>query len=369
MANCNITSKPDQIQVNLYAFEKVIMCAILVTISLTGTVGNFMTCVIFIKNKALRTRTNYLIVSLAVADVLQSLNMICVIASLLSGGWQFGDTMCQFSGWANVNFALISLVSVALIGINRYFKVVRTTGKRFFTKKFTIIVIACAWIFPSSLSLGPVFGWALFRYQPAKLMCFWRYSDSISFAMVTMNLGILFPFSTICFTTYKIIRHVRKSSSRVANARATMPLQQRHRHENRMSIMLLSVIFCFLIFYAPVTTVNMIQLGYGKRYSLPSRAHTWTVVVALFSHAINPLIYCILNKTFRKGFKGICSKEKQREIQLNREVTVVTQASCSKAKSSKEKQIVNHQLRVHSLTASESCESWTLLKRTELELR
>ena len=330
MNDTNITSKPGQNSVYFYPFEKVIMSAILIMVSLSGTVGNLMTCVIFIQNKTLQTTTNYLIVSLAVADIFQSLNMIFIILSLLSGGWALGDAMCQFSGWANMTFVIISVISVALIGINRYFKVVRTTGKRLFTEKFTIIMIACAWILPSILSLGPVFGWARYEYRPHKLMCFWRYADSVSFAMITMNLAVLFPFVTICFTTYKIIQHVKRNSIRVANSGIIMPLQQRRKHENRVSTMLLAVTFCFLIFYAPSTTVNLLQVAYGRSYSLPYRADTWTVVVALLSHAINPLIYCILNKNFRKGFKGIFSNGTQREIQWNREMTLASQQSGSR---------------------------------------
>ena len=348
MANINITdtnmtAKSDQNPVHFHTGEKVIMSAILIMISLTGTVGNVMTCVIFIKSKKLRSTTNYLIVSLAVADVLQSLNMIFIILSLVSDGWILGDAVCQFTGWANMNFVIISMVSIALIGVNRYFKVVRTTGKSLFTAKFTIITIACTWIFPSFLSLGPIFGWSVYQYRPQKLMCFWRFSDSVSFAMITTYLAVIFPFATICFTTYKIIKHVKRSSTRVANSKLTMPLRLRRKHENRISTMLLSVTFCFLIFYAPSTTVNMLQVAYGKNYSLPYRTDSWTVVVALFSHAINPVIYCILNKNFRKGLKGICSKEKQGEIQLFREITVFSELSGSRGMFARELRLLNRE--------------------------
>ena len=341
MMNLSVTSKPDQSQMHFYAGEKAIMCAILIMLSLSGTVGNLMTCFIFIQNKALRTRTNYLVVSLAVADVLQSLNMIFIITTLLSGGWLFGHAVCQLSGWANFSFISTSLVSVALIGVNRYFKVVRKTSKNIFTKKSTIIMIACSWIFPGLYGLGPVFGWSSYQYQRGKLMCAFQFSDSTSFTLITMSFAVLFPFSTISFTTYKIIQHVKRNNKKLAYSQIPLQLQQRRKRENRISAMLMSVILCFVIFYAPLSALNFVQLGYGSNYSLPYRADAWTVIIAMLNHANNPFIYCILNKKFRKGFKGICSKEKRREIQLTRDMTVVSQQSGSRGVHAREMQLLN----------------------------
>ena len=339
--NLSITSQPDQNPVHFYRSEKVIMCVILIMLSLIGIIGNLMTCLIFIQNKALRTRTNYLVVNLAVADVLQSLNMIFMITTLLSGEWLFGHTVCQLSGWANFSFIVTSIVSIALIGVNRYFKVVKTTSKNIFTKKSTIFMIACSWICPGLYALGPVFGWASYRYLPGKLMCAFQFSDSTSFTLITMSFAVLFPFSTISFTTYKIIQHLKRNSKRVVNSQIPMQLQLRRKREDRISAMLISVILCFVIFYAPGSVLNLVQLGYGSNYSLPYRADAWTVIIAMLNHANNPVIYCILNKKFRKGFKGICSKEKRREIKLTRDTTVASQQSGSRGIFAREMQLVN----------------------------
>ena len=343
MTNLSITSQTNPNPEHFYKGEKIIMCFILTMLSLSGTVGNLMTCLIFIQNKALRTRTNYLVVSLAVADVLQSLNIIFMITSLLSGGWLFGQTVCQLSGWANLSFIITSIVSIALIGVNRYFKVVKTTSKNIFTKKSTIIMIVCSWICPGLYALGPVFGWASYHYQPGKLMCAFQFSDSTSFTLITMSLAVLFPFSTITFTTYKIIQHVKQNNKKVANSQIPMQLQLRRKRENRISAMLISVILCFVIFYAPVSTLNLVQLGYGSDYSLPYSADAWTVIIAMFNHANNPFIYCILNKKFRKGFKGVCSKEKRREIQMTREMTGVSQQSGSRGIYARDMQLLNRE--------------------------
>ena len=363
MTNLKTTSQPDQNPVHIYRGEKIIMCFILTMLSLSGTVGNLMTCLIFIQNKALRTRTNYLVVSLAVADVLQSLNMIFIITTLLSGGWLFGQTVCQLSGWANFSFISTSLVSVALIGINRYFKVVRTKSKNIFTKKSTIIMIVCSWIFPGLYALGPVFGWSSYQYQPGKMMCAFQFSDSASFTLITMSFAVLFPFSSISFTTYKIVQHVKQNNKKVANSQIPMQLQKRRKRENRISAMLISVILCFVIFYAPLSALNFVQLGYGSDYSLPYRADAWTVIIAMFNHANNPFIYCILNKKFRKGFKGICSKEKRREIQLTRNMTVLSQQSGSRGIYAREMQLLNREKTEESISRGVYAREMQLLDR------
>ena len=285
------------------------MAFVLIALFLAGTIGNTLTCVIFAQNKGLRTTANILIVNLAIADVLQSLNMLFMIISLLSNGWIFGHEMCQFCGWSNIAFIITSLLSLALISLNRYFSVVKTSWKRFFTIRSTTASAFIAWFLSSLHASAPLFGWSVYEYRPGKLMCTLQFSRSYSFTVTTMVLAIGFPFGTICYSTRKIIKHIKQSNARVT--KSSVMAERKRKEENRISWMLLSVIFCFLIFYSPASVLNFVQMGYGNDYRLPFRLDAWSVILAMFNHANNPIIYCILNKNFRKGFGAVCSAKKR----------------------------------------------------------
>ena len=288
------------------------MLTVLVVVSLTGIIGNALTCVIFVQNKSLRTSANFLIVSLAVADVLQSFNMIFIFVSIVADKWILGYGLCQFCGWTNMSFIITSVVNLALISLQRYYAVVKKTSKKLFKKRNTLILIAVSWVYPAIFSIAPILGWAKYEYRPGKLMCTLQFSESISYTLTLMCLAIFTPFAIMCYATYRIVKEVKQSRNRVAHS--TSAVQQNRRYETRISIMLVSVIVFFFVFYSPASIVNLVQLGLGNHYITPYRIDAWSVIMAMFNHANNPIIYSILNPNFRKGFKGLCSKEKRKQF-------------------------------------------------------
>ncbi|XP_065055125.1 melanopsin-A-like isoform X2 [Rhopilema esculentum] len=316
----NSSSNPEHVYLPVY--EKAIMSVVIITLAFTGTIGNCLTCVIFLQNRMMRTSANLLIVNLAIADVLQSLNMSFLVFNLLNGGWILGGGLCQFCGWSNMTFIITSLFSLALISLSRYFAVVKTNGKYSFTKRAWLAMAIAAWTTAGLHSLAPVFGWSVYEYRAGKLMCTLKFSDSLSYSVTTMSIAIGFPFSTICYTTYKIIKKVKQSNVRVANS--SVMTERKRKEENRISLMLLSVILCFVIFYSPASVINLVQMGYGDSYKIPFRLDAWTVILAMFNHANNPIIYCILNSNFRRGLRAICSADRRKQIRSNVDVTMDT---------------------------------------------
>ena len=312
MTNSTFTSEHNQDGPGqIHVYEKAFMATVLIAVSLAGMIGNTLTFVVFVQNKGLRTTANILIVNLAIADVLQSLNMIFMVVSLLSNGWIFGYSLCQLCGWSNIAFIVTSLFSLTLISVNRYFAVVKTSQKRFFTVRSTIMMAALTWFIASLVASGPLFGWSVYEYRSGKLMCTLQFSRSYSFTVTLMLLAIGMPFSTICICTYKIIKHIKENNTRVATSSAMA--KRKRREENRISWMLLSVIFGFIIFYTPASVLNFVQMGYGNAYKLPFRLDAWSVLLAMFNHANNPIIYCILNPNFRKCFRAVCSAKKRKQ--------------------------------------------------------
>jgi len=298
--------------VSFYLYEKVIMLTVLVVVAITGVLGNSFTCIIFAQNKPLRTSGNYFIVSLAVADLLQSFNMIFIFISIINDGWVLSEGLCQLCGWTNMSFIITSVFTLALIGAQRYFAVVRKTMIKLFSRRNSLYLIVFSWIYPAIFAIAPLFGWAKYEYRPGKLMCTLQFSESISYTLTLMIAGIFLPFAIMCYTSFKIIKEIRYSRIRISNT--STAAQQRGRCERRISIMLTSIVIFFFIFYSPASIVNLYQLGRGNDYTTPYRIDAWSVIMAMFNHANNPIIYSILNPNFRKGYRAICVKERRRQL-------------------------------------------------------
>eukprot|EP00794_Sanderia_malayensis_P013781 gene13781-15223_t len=317
------TSSP----VNIVQFsfaEKIVMSCLLTVIILVGLVGNSLVCIIFVQNKNIRTIANCFIVNLAFADILQSATITFMIVSLLNDGWVLGNAACQLTGFMNVSFIVTSLFSLAIISVQRYITVVRKNSSFVIRKKQAIILVVVSWLFPAFIAIAPILGWSAYRYRPGKLMCTLQFSYNVSYTLTAVIIGLLAPFATICVSSYKIMKTVRDSANRVGNS--SVVGNQRRKHEVRVSMMLLGVIVCFIIFYMPASIVNFIQLGNGDDYILPYQVDAWTVILAMLNHANNPIIYGLLNKNFRSAFKAVCSKDKRSQLGTSRGTQVTAPA-------------------------------------------
>ena len=121
-------------------FSLIIFCLLL---------GNFLTLLVVILNLRMRTIPNMLVTSLALTDF--GLGATSAgppgIGVLVTSQWPFSDAACQYQGYTVVTLALASTQTLALLAVNRYFRIVKPAKyKCYFTKKKTTVMILVAWL-------------------------------------------------------------------------------------------------------------------------------------------------------------------------------------------------------------------------------
>ena len=146
------------------------VCALLLSALLFG---NLITLLVLVLNRPMRTVPNMFVWSLAITDL--SVGIFASILSLDSGitcQWPFGDEMCQFQGFIWVTLSLASIHTMALMALNRYFRVVKPAKYRqLFTKKKTMIMIVAVWIYSVCSPLYYILGGQKIVYHPFKYFC------------------------------------------------------------------------------------------------------------------------------------------------------------------------------------------------------
>ena len=119
---------------------------------------NLLAILLFIKNRSLRTRSMYLVISLTVADML---------VGVLSGGyvpfyflqrcrliklnlsWEAGFSLSGFS----LFFPLVSLTNIAVISVERFHATFRPFRHRLIKRWVYVVAIAVVWVFPLIVSV------------------------------------------------------------------------------------------------------------------------------------------------------------------------------------------------------------------------
>ncbi|KAE8280968.1 5-hydroxytryptamine receptor 7 [Larimichthys crocea] len=143
--------------------EKVLIGGVLTMLTLSTICGNLLVVISVCFVKKLRQPSNYLIVSLAMADLSVALAVMpfVSITDLIGGQWIFGQFFCNVFIAMDVMCCTASIMSLCVISIDRYLGI---------TKPLTYPVrqngccmakmILSVWLLSASITLPPLFGWA-----------------------------------------------------------------------------------------------------------------------------------------------------------------------------------------------------------------
>ncbi|KAG7225013.1 hypothetical protein INR49_014806, partial [Caranx melampygus] len=115
--------------------------------------GNVLVCLAVLRERSLQTTTNYLVVSLAVADLLVASLVMpwAVYLEVVGGAWLFSRLYCNIFVTLDVMMCTASILNLCAISIDRYTAVVmpvlyNTTHR---SRKRVFAMIATVWVWPS----------------------------------------------------------------------------------------------------------------------------------------------------------------------------------------------------------------------------
>uniref|UniRef100_A0A8C2K7Q2 Dopamine receptor D2a n=1 Tax=Cyprinus carpio TaxID=7962 RepID=A0A8C2K7Q2_CYPCA len=150
----NGTEQGRRHQYNYYAMLLTLLIFVIVF-------GNVLVCMAVSREKALQTTTNYLIVSLAVADLLvATLVMPWVVYLEVVGEWRFSTIHCDIFVTLDVMMCTASILNLCAISIDRYTAVAMPMlyNTRYSSKRRVTVMISVVWILSFAISCPLLFG-------------------------------------------------------------------------------------------------------------------------------------------------------------------------------------------------------------------
>lgn len=290
-----------------------------------GLTGNFLTILALLRCPRVRNVTAAFIISLCVADFLFCLLVLpWEVSRFLAGEWIWGE------GWICTLFPLlrywnvaVSLLSIAMITINRYIMIAHfSVYKLVYRKVWIALMIAFCWVFAFVMLLPTLLSkWGRFGFDPRLQTCSIIDDENKSPKQVLFGLGFCVPaiiiiicYSLIFYVIHKSEKRMRQHSSRSVNGSHHGPSLQpqpriagkverevrRRRNEWRITKMVLIIFIAFLITYLPITLVKNLD----KKVDYPG-LHVLGYVLIYVSSCINPVIYVIMNRQYRQAYKTV----------------------------------------------------------------
>uniref|UniRef100_A0A452VN43 D(3) dopamine receptor n=1 Tax=Ursus maritimus TaxID=29073 RepID=A0A452VN43_URSMA len=159
-STCGAENSTGASRAHPHAYYALSYCALILAI----VFGNGLVCVAVLKERALQTTTNYLVVSLAVADLLvATLVMPWVVYLEVTGGvWNFSRVCCDVFVTLDVMMCTASILNLCAISIDRYTAVVMPVHYQHGTGQSSCrrvaLMITAVWVLAFAVSCPLLFG-------------------------------------------------------------------------------------------------------------------------------------------------------------------------------------------------------------------
>ena len=261
-------------------------------------VGNCLTLLVMLLNRRMRTIPNMFVASLAVSDLLLGLNIGPLsIAALLTSHWPFNNTICQFQGYLAIALAMASIQTLALMAVNRYYRIVKPTKYcHCYTKKKTLLMILVTWFYSICV---PLIYASKMVFHASKFICFIPTINSVflAYIFIFLHMGILTCVKIYCyFRIFTTVRHHNSNFHHPGNPISTVNVE-----EVKVARTILVIVVFFNLCWIPIFTIDFVDTNF-QRWIFPREAYMAYTFLATISSALNPVIYGVLNKSFRKNY-------------------------------------------------------------------
>lgn len=305
--------------------ESICFGIILSLLSIFTLLGNSLVCLAVWRFRNLRTLTNYLVCSLAGADLLVPiLRVIYIDISVYAGEWVFGEVWCRISSMCGVLLCGSSILHLCAISIERLIAIkwplsydMKVTPQRI------IILLIYIWLQSFVLSIFPALGLAEHRFNPVMSECEIHWLKHPTLTILLIVFYFFLPV-TIMLVAYAIIfKEVRRNTRRISaiecagNQRANNVLKREMKAVKTLAV----VVGVFFIMWMPyfVTTTLRAFRGDG---AIPGALQRTVITLAYGNSCCNFVIYALMNSQLRNAFyqvlKGFCGTRSRLELNSTR---------------------------------------------------
>uniref|UniRef100_A0A8C1ASS3 RPE-retinal G protein-coupled receptor n=1 Tax=Cyprinus carpio carpio TaxID=630221 RepID=A0A8C1ASS3_CYPCA len=263
------------------------------SVSSKGLLGFFLnavTVLAFLKIRELRTPSNFLVFSLAMADMGISMNATVAAFSSFLRYWPYGSDGCQTHGFQGFMTALASIHFIAAIAWDRYHQYCTRT-KLQWSSVITLVIFI--WLFTAFWAAMPLIGWGEYDYEPLRTCCTLDYSKgdrnyvSYLIPMSIFNMGIQM---FVVLSSYQSIDRKFKKTGQ-AKFNCGTPLK--------------TMLFCWgpygiLAYYAAVENATLVS----------PKLRMIAPIVAKTSPTFNVFVYSLGNENYRGGIWQLLTGQK-----------------------------------------------------------
>ena len=320
--------------------QKIVTAFVYCVIVVASLAGNAAIGIIVYKTKTMRKPINFLIVNMAMSDLLFPIFLIprdiqlLFIDSWLIGG-PLGQALCKLVIFLSDVSLIVSIQSLILIAVDRFGAVVYPLRYPPISSKRCHFFILATWIIAMAFQSPKLFAYKLVEY-PGRLACELLWNDvfgesSSTGSFYVLILVVFFIIPLLLITILYVTIYVKLKSQKVPGEQSVNAGQQRQQRERNVLKMAFAIVLGFAVCWMPLSIFWFLLFFASDIFSCGSQ---YFIIVAFFmaraNCAINPCICFIFSRNYREGVKTILRlpyifKRVSRPSDVTRQVeTIVT---------------------------------------------
>ena len=290
---------------------KTIAFCLLFIVSLTG---NSLIGLIVYKTKTMRKPINFLIVNMAMSDLLYPIFLFpWKITEINVGSWlisgPLGQALCKLLTFLADASTAVSVQSLVLIAVDRFGAVVFPLRSQLISTKLCRFFILATWIVAMAILSPYLFAFKLAEY-PGGLVCLWQWNETFGEASSHANylLAYLIVLVYIPLVLIALIYSVillKLKSQKIPGEQSVNAREQRAKRERNVLKMSIAIVLVFTICWLPLTAYSLLVFFPLDSTMISSCGfwYFWSIsfFLACSNCAVNPCICFIFSGNYRQG--------------------------------------------------------------------
>ena len=278
---------------------------------LVSLAGNTFIGIIVYNTKILRKPINFLIVNMAMSDLLIPIFLFPIevqtlyIDSWLIGG-PLGQALCKLLYFLPSVSSAVSIQSLVLITVDRFGAVVYPLRSPLISSKLCPFFILATWIVAMAIHFPYLFAWRLFESH-GELLChsYWKEAQFRENYFLSLFVALDFiPFTVIAILY--IIIFLKLKSQRSPGEQSAKTRQQRQQRERNVLMMAIAIVLGFAICWLPHSIGGLLSFfAWEIRPCSFQYFYSVAFFMARTNCAINPCICFIFSGNYRERLKTL----------------------------------------------------------------
>ncbi|XP_067099895.1 B2 bradykinin receptor [Osmerus mordax] len=287
--------------------------AYILSISVLGILGNVFVLLVFCLHKKACTVAEIYLSNLAAADLLLvSCLPFWAVNVANDFNWPFGKLLCRLVNLGIKINTYCSIYFLVLVSADRYVALVHTMSHGRMRRPF-YAKLGCFLVWGLGLFLAsPTFIFRAVKYFPewGVNACYLEYPKhtELAFELLLVGFGFIVPVSIISYCTIQIIQALKSQAMQRFHAENT---------EMKATLLVLTVLLAFLFCWVPFHVVTALDLLVRNHVlegcelsSILEICNQIFTYLAFFNSVLNPILYVIVGKNFRKKVKELFEQMK-----------------------------------------------------------